>query len=134
MSEDHQKYAAIVKSLYERTESDSLKWEMDIIEGTPATSLNNKRRIILSSYEYQNEPFEKITIRNKVTGGEVYITDGDFPRKYPCFPPFEAWYLAMKALREKAERKARGIDSIFDEVLDDLGATIDDLPDPEVST
>lgn len=128
MTSDAQKYAAILKSLHKRTDAKQFEWTKSI-EGV-RTTIGLNKSVVLSDYVTpDNEPIEQLTIKNDVTGGSVSFLDGDLPRWLTCPQPFDNWYLVMKALREKAERQADGVDGILDDLISDLGAEIDDEGD-----
>ena len=129
MTQDIQKYAAIIKSLHAKTDAKSLEWEH--VEGAVEVGIGLNKTVSLSEFHSNDgEPYERLTVRNNFTGGEVVFVDSDLPRWLEAPLPFESWYLAMKALREKAQRQASGVDGILDDLISDLGAEVeeDDLP------
>ena len=129
MSPEVKKLAAIIIKLYKQTRAGEITWE-EGFDKNPYHRLKNGKTITLSSFWYEDDPYEKIEIGNSETGGSVTFTDAHFPRNEPAFGEFESWYLAMKELREKAERQAAGTDGILDDVMDALQI---DLTDAAVS-
>lgn len=126
MSEQFRKFAAIINSLHKKTELNEIKWEVHSFSGQPYCVLTSTRSIYLDTFEYQGEPFEKVTIRNTESNAEVSFTDADIPRSAQAEPSFDGWYALMRGLRERASRQAMGLDTIFDDVMRDLGAQLED--------
>jgi hypothetical protein len=125
MSEEINRYAALIDRLYTKTRSDELVWEVDPWSNRVTTSLSNYAVQLQGGEGPEGEPLEIVNVLN--SGGETIdsFSDEELTGIPVEIEGFENYWHLLKRLRQIAMRKARGADKALDDIIKALD---DDTP------
>jgi hypothetical protein len=119
MSEPVQKYRALVKSLYNKTQRRELDWKVAQNESVTC-KLGSYSIKIQGTRNAENVPFETVQVRNALNQTIDSFDDDIIKGEEPGLANVTSYYDLMVALRRAAHRYAVGADEALDNILREL--------------
>lgn len=121
---DTEKYAAIVRALWHKTQAKELDWNEDPWEETPSAVLPGENKVKLSTFEYEDEPMELIVLENGQGKEAGRFTDDSIKDVEVDIPGFLNWFDLLRSLRQKALHQAQKVDHVIDDIASSLGINV----------
>ncbi|MFA6114871.1 MAG: hypothetical protein WC729_12780 [Sphingomonas sp.] len=120
MSDELEKYEALVKKLYEKTISNSLTWSMDNWSNSVVTNLPGYQIKLDFGQNDEGESLEVISIVDSNSNSIDAFNDSDLSSRKTNMDDYPTYWKLMQKLRNIATRKARGADKALDNILQAL--------------